>query len=136
MNHFSFVSLILFMKKSDRELQFCINYQALNMIMIWNQYSIFLIQEILNWFLKTWYFMKLNIIVVFNWIHIHESNEKYTAFQTQWELFEQLMMSFNLKNEFNIFQHYINDKLYNFLDIFVIMYIDDILIYSFTLFKH
>src|SRR5436190_12910388 len=46
------------------------------------------------------------------------------------------MMFFDLKNEFSIFQHYINDKLHNFLDIFMIVYIDDILIYSSTLFKH
>src|SRR5947207_7741153 len=45
-------------------------------------------------------------------------------------------MLFDLKNEFSIFQHYINDKLYDFLDVFVTTYIDDILIYSSTLFKH
>src|SRR5438034_7995630 len=45
-------------------------------------------------------------------------------------------MFFDLKNEFSIFQHYINNKLHDFLDIFVTAYIDDILIYLFTLFKH
>ena len=48
LNHSSFASLMLFTKKSDRKLQFCIDYQALNTIMIQNQYSIFLIQEMLN----------------------------------------------------------------------------------------
>ena len=46
------------------------------------------------------------------------------------------MMLFNLKNNFSIFQHYINNKLHDFLDVFVTMYIDDILIYSFMLFEH
>src|SRR5436189_6007116 len=45
-------------------------------------------------------------------------------------------MFFDLKNEFSIFQHYINDKLHDFLDVFVTAYIDDILIYLSTLFKH
>src|SRR5438034_11244613 len=45
-------------------------------------------------------------------------------------------MSFNLKNESNMFQHYINNKLHDFLNIFVTVYIDDILIYSFTLSEH
>ena len=45
-------------------------------------------------------------------------------------------MLFNLKNELNIFQHYINNKLHDFLDIFVTAYIDNILIYSFTLSEH
>src|SRR5947207_15309608 len=45
-------------------------------------------------------------------------------------------MPFDIKNESEIFQHYINDLLCEFLDVFVIMYIDNILIYLFTLFKH
>src|SRR5947207_10376076 len=45
-------------------------------------------------------------------------------------------MLFNIKNESEIFQYYINDLLCEFLDVFVITYIDDILIYLFMLFKH
>ena len=105
-------------------------------IMIWNQYLIFLIQKILDWLSKTWYFMKLDIIAVFNWIHIWEDDEKYTVFWTWWDLFEQFVMSFSLKNELSIFQHYINDKLHDFLNIFMTAYIDDILIYLFTLSEH
>src|SRR6266513_4294470 len=45
-------------------------------------------------------------------------------------------MSFDVKNESGMFQHYINNSLREFLDVFVITYIDDILIYSFMLFKH
>ena len=70
--------------------------------MIQNQYSIFLIQKTLNQLSKTWYFTKFDIIIVFNQIHICENDEKYTAFQTWWELFEQLIISFDLKNESNI----------------------------------
>ena len=104
--------------------------------MIWNWYLIFLIQKTLNWLLKIQYFTKFNIIVIFNQIHIQESDEKYTVFWTWWELFKQLVISFNLKNSSSTFQHYINNKLHDFLDIFVIAYIDNILIYLFTLFEH
>ena len=45
-------------------------------------------------------------------------------------------MLFDLKNRSSTFQHYINDKFHDFLDVFVTVYIDDILIYLFTLFKH
>ena len=79
-NCFSFISFMLFVKKSEKELHFCINYQALNTIIIWNQYLIFLIQKILNQFLKAQYFIKLDIIHMFNQIYIHENNEKYIAF--------------------------------------------------------
>ena len=80
--------------------------------------------------------MKLDIIAVFNQIHICENDEKYITFWTWWELFEQLVMLFDLKNESSMFQHYINDQLHDFLNIFMIAYIDDILIYSFTLSEH
>ena len=59
--------------------------------------------------------------------------KQLTYQQTQWELFKQLMISFDLKNESNTFQHYINDKFHDFLNVFVIAYIDNILIYLFTL---
>ncbi len=97
---------------------------------------ILLIQETLDWLSKTWFFTKLDIIHVFNWICIWKNDEKYTVFQTWWSLFEQLVMFFSLKNELSIFQHYINDKLHDFLNIFVTAYIDDILIYLFTLSEH
>ena len=108
----------------------------MNTITIQNQYSIFLIQKTLDQLSKTQFFTKLDIIHAFNQICIHEDDEKYTAFQTWWELFKQFVMSFNLKNKSNTFQHYINDKFHDFFDIFVTAYIDDILIYSFTLFEH
>ena len=45
-------------------------------------------------------------------------------------------MLFNLKNDSNMFQHYINDKLHDFFDVFVTVYINDILIYLFMLSEH
>ena len=90
----------------------------------------------LDQFLKTQFFMKLDIIHIFNQICIYEDNEKYTVFQTQWELFEQFVMLFDLKNRFNMFQYYINNKFHDFFDIFVTVYIDDILIYLFMLSEH
>src|SRR5213078_2302353 len=45
-------------------------------------------------------------------------------------------MLFNLRNKFSIFQHYINDKFHDFFDVFVTVYIDDILIYLFMLSEH
>ena len=79
-NHSSFAFSMLFMKKSDDKLHFCINYQILNAITIQNQYSIFLIQKTLDQLSKTQYFTKLDIIVIFNQIHIQKNNEKYTVF--------------------------------------------------------
>src|SRR5438034_11482885 len=79
-SHFSFVFSVLFVKKLDEKLHFCIDYQALNAITIQNQYSILLIQETLDQLSKTQYFTKLDIIAVFNQIHIQKDDKKYTAF--------------------------------------------------------
>src|SRR5437667_1473928 len=131
-----FASPVLFAKKPGGGLRFCIDYRALNAITIRNRYPIPLIQETLDRLSKARYFTKLDIIAAFNRIRIREGDEKYTAFRTRWGLFEQLVMPFGLKNGPSTFQHYINDKLHDFLDVFVTAYIDDILIYSSTLSEH
>ena len=90
----------------------------------------------LNCLAKACYFTKLNIVAVFNKIWVREEDEKYMTFHTQWELFEYLIMLFGVKNESEIFQQYINDMFHDFLDIFVTVYIDDILIYLFMISEH
>jgi transposase InsO family protein len=131
-----FASPVLFAKKPGGGLRFCIDYRALNAITIRNRYPIPLIQETLDRLSKARYFTKLDIIHAFNRIRIREGDEKYTAFRTRWGLFEQLVMPFGLKNGPSTFQHYINDTLHEFLDVFVTAYIDDILIYSNSLSEH
>ena len=76
--HISFssaITSILFAKKSRDDLYFCVNYQALNEIIIKNYYLIFLIQETLNYLSKTHYYMKLNIIIIFNYLRIAKDDK-------------------------------------------------------------
>ena len=80
--------------------------------------------------------MKLNIITTFNKIRVYKGDEKYTAFYTQQGLFKYLIILFSVKNSPNIFQQYINDTLQEFLNIFITVYIDNILVYSSLLFKY
>ena len=89
-----------------------------------------LISETLNCLSWVRIFIKLNIIAVFNRLYIWEDNEVLTAFCTYFSLFKYLIMSFNLCNSSVLFQNYINDTLWKYLNIFYIMYLDDILIYS------
>ena len=72
----------------------------------------------------------MNIIIVFNRLRIREKNETLIAFRTRFELFEYLIMFFDLCNEFAFFQNYINDIFHEYLDNFCIAYFDDILIYN------
>jgi hypothetical protein len=130
------VSFVMFVKKSEKEFRFYVNYRALNAITIKNRYSLSLIVEILHRLTKIKIFIKINIIVVFNMLRIREENEKLTAFYTRFDLFEFLILSFDLCNELVSFQHFINDTFYEYLDEFCTAYLDDILIYNDNELKH
>ena len=75
-------------------------------------------------------YIKLDIIAAFNCLWIAEEEEWKTAFWTRYELYEYLVMPFSLANALSLFQHYINDTLRDYLNVFCTVYIDDILIYS------
>jgi hypothetical protein len=88
-----------------------------------------LIQEILVCFSKTKFYIKLDIIIVFNRIRIAEKQEYLIVFNTRYGLFEILVMPFGLSNTLVIFQVRINEVFYLYLDVFYTAYINDILVY-------
>jgi hypothetical protein len=65
-----------------------------------------------------------------------EGEEWKTAFRTRWGLFEYLVIPFGLTNALATFQAYINNVLRKYLDVFVVVYLDDILVYSKTYKEH
>jgi len=69
------ISLILFVKKSSEELRFCVNYRSLNVMTVKNRYSLSLIQEILDRLIKIKYYIKLDIIAVFNKLQMTYEDE-------------------------------------------------------------
>jgi hypothetical protein len=121
---------ILFVKKSKDDLRLCVDYKELNVITIKNRYSISLINQLLNRFSDVKKFTKLNIQTTYNFIRIKKEDEWKTAFRCRYEQYEYRVMSFELANAFVTFQSYINFALRKFLDVFVIIYLNDILIYS------
>ncbi len=123
------IVFVLFIKKLEEELHFCMNYWDLNVITIKNWYSLFLISEMLNCLSWAKIFIKLNIISAFNQLQIKEENKTFIIFHTQFELFKYLVMLFNLCNEFVLFQKYINNTLREHLNKFCTAYLNDILIY-------
>jgi hypothetical protein len=74
--------------------------------------------------------MKLDIIIVFNRIRITEKQEYLTAFNIRYGLYKTLVILFGLSNALAIFQACINKVFYLYLDIFYIVYINNILVYS------
>ncbi len=128
--------LILFALKANENLWFCINYQKLNVIFKRNRYSLLLIDEIINKIMSCKHLTRLNIISVFNKLWMHFDNENYITFITALKAYKYKMLSFKLTNESIFFQQYMNDVLWNFLNDFCQVYLDDILIYSKMRKKH
>jgi hypothetical protein len=129
-------SPVIFVKKPGGGLRFCVDYRGLNALTIKNRYPIPLLQETLSRLSKAKFYSKFDIIAAFNKLRIAEGDEWLTAFRTRYGLFEYLVMPFGLANAPSTFQHYVNDALRPYLDLFCTAYIDDILVYSDTLAEH
>jgi len=131
-----FASSILFVKKKDDSLRFCMNYRKLNALIKRDRYSIFLIDEVLAWIQDSKYLTWLNIIVAFNKLRMSSESEDLTTFVTFFDVYKYKVMLFELINESAFFQHYINDVLFECLHKFCQTYLNNILIYSKILKKH
>ncbi len=132
----SYVSLILFIEKKDDSLRFCINYRKLNALIKWDHYSLSLIDKTFTHIQESKYLTQLNIIVMFNKLHMHSDNENLTIFIIFFDSYKYHVMLFKLINESTFYQHYINDVLFEYLHQFCQIYLNDIIIYSKILKKH
>ena len=121
---------ILFVKKKDGSLRLCVDYRGLNKITIKNRYPLPLINELLDRLAHARVFTKLDIRNAYNRIRIASGDEWKTAFRTRYGHFEYLVMPFGLTNAPASFQSLINNTLREYLDVFAVVYLDDILIFS------
>lgn len=129
-------SPILFVKKKDGSLRLCVDYRRLNNITIKNRYPLPLISDLLDRLRHARYFTKIDLRGAYNLLRIAEGDEWKTAFRTRYGLFEYKVMPFGLTNAPASFQHLMNHNFRDMLDVFAIIYLDDILIYSKTLEEH
>ena len=123
-------ALILFVGKPDGSLRLCVDYRGLNNLTIKNQYPLPLIGESLDRLGRAKRFTQLDLTSAYHRMRIKEGDEWKTAFRTRYGHFEYQVMPFRLSNAPASFQGYINKILAEKLDIFVIVYLDDILIYT------
>ncbi len=135
-SHFQMIISVLFIKKLEEELCFCVNYQDLNTITVKNWYSLSLISKMLNHLSQAKIFIKLNIISAFNQLWIKEEDKAFIIFCIQFKLFKYLIIFFNLYNESVLFQKYINNTFHEHLNKFCTAYLNDILIYFNNELKH
>ena len=128
--------LIFFVFKKNEKLRLCVDYRKLNEIIVKNRYSLSNINELQNRLSKAIYFIKFNLREVYNLIRMKAKKKWKTTFWTRYEHYEYMMMSFELINASTTCQEMINDALREHLNVFVIAYLNDILIYSRILSKH
>uniref|UniRef100_A0A670KLJ4 Gypsy retrotransposon integrase-like protein 1 n=1 Tax=Podarcis muralis TaxID=64176 RepID=A0A670KLJ4_PODMU len=121
---------VLFVKKKCGELRPCHDYRALNKITVPDRYPLPLISELLERVQGAQVFTKLDLRGAYNLIRIRAGDEWKTAFGTRYGQFEYLVMPFGLCNAPAVFQRYINHVFQDLLDKYVVVYLDDILIYS------
>ena len=128
--------LVLFIKKKDSLLCLCINFCSLNYISKKNQYPLLLISNLLNLPCKAQVHLKINLCHAYHLVHIVASDEQKTALRIHYRSFKQSVMFFSLTNASMVFQQFMNDIFSGLLDVCVMIYLDNILIYSNNMFKH
>jgi len=127
---------ILFVTKPDRKLRICVDYRQLNKLTILNKFPLLLMTELGERVACATIFTKLDLKDGCHLIRIKKGDEWQTAFRTQYGHYEYIVMPFGLVNAPPTFQALINTMLREFLDHGVVVYLDDILIYSKTMEEH
>ena len=127
---------VLFQRKKEGSLRMCIDYRALNKITIKNKYPIPLIADLFDQLGGARYFTKLDLRSGYYQVRIAPGDEPKTACVTRYGSFEFLVMPFGLTNAPATFCTLMNKVFHPYLDKFVVVYIDDIVVYSKTLEEH
>jgi hypothetical protein len=127
---------IYFMQKKDGSLRLCVDYWGLNAMMVKDRTPLLLIGEALDRLANAKIYTKLDIKDTYYNIQIAEGDEWKMVFWTKYGLYEYLVMPFGLTNAPASFQRWIIEILSDYLDVFCIAYLDDILIYSDNLKQH
>jgi len=124
-------SPILFVPKPNgRGLRLCVDYWPLNLITVPNRYPLPLMQELQDQVQGAKWFTKMDLKIGFHLVRMREGDEWKTAFRIRYGLFEFQVMPFGLTNTPSTFQDMMNHIFSDMLDLGVIAYMDDILIYA------
>jgi hypothetical protein len=125
----------MFVKKKDEALLLCVEYRPLNAITIQNKYPLLRIDLLFDQLAEAQVFFKIDLRSGYHQIKIHVKDIANTAFSMRYGLYEYLVMSFGLTNAPAHFM-YLMDSVFMELDKFIVVFIDDILVYSKSMDEH
>jgi hypothetical protein len=120
----------LFVKKKDESLRLCIDYRPLNVVTIKNKYPLPHIDVLFDQLVGAKVFSKIDLRSGYHQIKIRANDIPKTAFSTRYGLYEYLVMSFGLTNVPAYFMYLMNSVFMPKLDKFMVVFIDDILVYT------
>ena len=120
----------IFVDKKDGGLRMCVDYHQLNDVTIKNKYPLPRINDLFDYLSGAKVFSRIDLRTGYHQLKIKKEDIPKTAFTTHCGLYEYTVMSFSLTNAPAFFMHMMNKVFMEFLDKFVVVFIDDILIYS------
>jgi hypothetical protein len=127
---------VIFAKKKDGTLRFCVDYRGLNDLTVRNSYPLPHMEDLFDRLQAAKYFSKIDLRTGFYQIPLAEEDRAKTAFRTRYGHFEWTVLPMGLTNAPATFQHLMNHTFREFLDFCVLVFLDDIVVYSATLDDH
>jgi hypothetical protein len=127
---------VLFVEKKDGTQQMCVDYRSLNEVTNKNKYPLPWIEDLFDQMKGASMFSKIDLRLGYHQLKIREIDIPKTTFHTWYGLYEYTVMSFGLTNAPAYFMYLMNKVIMEYLDKFVVVFIDDILIFSKTVEEH
>jgi hypothetical protein len=127
---------VLFVKKKDGTFRLCIDYRQLNKVTIKNKYPFSRIDDLFDQLKRACVFSKIDLRSGYHRLRIKEQDVQKTAFRTRYGHYEFMVMLFGLTNAPAVFMDLMNRIFRSYLDKFIVVFIDDILIYSSSQIEH